>query len=342
MANPEHLEVLWKAIEKRDINIWNHWRRKNQDVVPDLSGANLRAANLRAANLRGTDLRGTDLRGTDLIGTTLIDATLIDAKLIDANLRGVKLRGTDLTNADLTNADLTNADLTNADLQEVNFTNSACGSTVFVCIDLSKVIGLETVHHYGPSSIGIDTLYKSGGNIPREFLEGCGVPETMITFVKSLVNNPIEFYSCFISYSSKDEEFCKRLVERMKSAGLRVWFAPEEMKGGRKIYDQIDDAIRLYDKLIVVLSEHSMNSAWVRRELINARKREKAEGRQMLFPVSLVNFEALQAWQLIVSDGEDLAEEIRLYYIPDFSNWKDHDSFSREFDRLVADLRQGE
>jgi hypothetical protein len=34
----------------------------------------------------------------------------------------------------------------------------------------------------------------------------------------------------------------------------------------------------------------------------------------------------------------DLAPEIREYMIPDFSNWKDHDSFEASFDRLLKSL----
>jgi hypothetical protein len=37
------------------------------------------------------------------------------------------------------------------------------------------------------------------------------VPDEFITYMKSLVANPIEFYSCFISYSTKDQEFAERL-----------------------------------------------------------------------------------------------------------------------------------
>jgi uncharacterized membrane protein YgcG len=35
---------------------------------------------------------------------------------------------------------------------------------------------------------------------------------------------------------------------------------------------------------------------------------------------------------------EDSAREIREYFIPDFSNWKDHDAYKLAFDRLLADL----
>ena len=37
--------------------------------------------------------------------------------------------------------------------------------------------------------------------------------------------------------------------------------------------------------------------------------------------------------------GKDSAREIREYFIPDFSNWKDHDSCQRAFQRLVSDLK---
>jgi hypothetical protein len=39
---------------------------------------------------------------------------------------------------------------------------------------------------------------------------------------------------------------------------------------------------------------------------------------------------------------EDLAEEIREYFIPDFSQWKDYDPFMAAFQRLLPDLRKGE
>jgi hypothetical protein len=36
----------------------------------------------------------------------------------------------------------------------------------------------------------------------------------LITFARSLVGKDIEFYSCFISYSSKDQDFAERLLYR--------------------------------------------------------------------------------------------------------------------------------
>ena len=33
------------------------------------------------------------------------------------------------------------------------------------------------------------------------------------------------------------------------------------------------------------------------------------------------------------------AREVREYFIPDFSNWKDHNSYQAAFQRLVRDLK---
>jgi hypothetical protein len=180
--------------------------------------------------------------------------------------------------------------------------------------------------HYGPSTIGIDTIYKSHGKIPEIFLHGCGVPENFIEYMHSLAGQAFEFYSCFISYSTQDQEFAERLHADLQAKGVRCWFAPHDIKGGRKIYEQIDEAIRLHDKLLLILSEHSMSSEWVKTEIAKARKRETKEDKRVLFPVRLAEFERLRDWECFDGDtGKDSAREVREYYIPDFSNWKDHD-----------------
>jgi len=49
----------------------------------------------------------------------------------------------------------------------------------------------------------------------------------------------------------------------------------------------------------------------------------------------------LKDWKCFDSDiGKDLAVELREYFIPDFSNWKDHDAFEAAFARLQKDLKE--
>lgn len=83
-----------------------------------------------------------------------------------------------------------------------------------------------------------------------------------------------------------------------------------------------------------------MSSEWVKTEIAHARQREMKERMRVLFPIRLVPFAIVRDWKAFDADtGKDMAGEIREYYIPDFSNWKDYDSFESGFERLLGDLR---
>ena len=215
----------------------------------DLGGADLHDARLSGADLRGANLRGANLRGAMLEGANLgrVSAGRRDVTRMTLNCGGADLRGANLGGTMLMRANLNGAKLSGAD-----FTAAVAEATNFADVDLSGAKGLETIKHYGPSTIGIDTIYKSRGKIPEAFLRGCGVPDEFIAYIGSMVGRPIEFYSCFISYSSKDQEFAERLHADLQAKGVRCWFATEEMKGGRKLHEQIDEAIRLHDKLLLI------------------------------------------------------------------------------------------
>jgi hypothetical protein len=249
----------------------------------------------------------------------------------DINLIGANLIGADLSDAVLSGADLGKTNLTHVKLRWV----------IFGDVDLSQTIGLETTLHGGPSTIGIDTLYKSQGQIPDKFLRDAGVPEEGIDLARSLRCGPaIQWESCFISYSTKDDEFARRLHARMREANMRVWFAPEDLKGGKKLHEQLFEAIQLNDRLLLVLSEHSILSEWVMTEIRKARAQERKENRRKLFPIRLMDFDTLREWTCFDADtGKDLAVEVREYYIPDFSNWKNHDAFEAGFLKLQTALQ---
>ena len=105
------------------------------------------------------------------------------------------------------------------------------------------------------------------------------------------------------------------------------------------MHEQIDEAIRLYDKLLLILSDCSMNSNWVKTEIANARTKEQQQNRQMLFPITLVPYERVRGWKCFDADiGIDSAREIREYFVPDFANWKDPDAYRTAFERLLRDL----
>jgi hypothetical protein len=308
MANPEDLKLL-----KQGVKAWNKWREKNPDIVPDLHLADLSGANLSRADLHRADVINADLSYADLSG-----AKLSGAGLVFANFRS-------------------------ANVERANFTDSRMTGTVFADVDLSQAKGLETVQHTGPSTIGFDTVQRSRGKIPEVFLRGAGVSDELIAFVRAM-GGAIQFYSCFISYSSKDQLFAERLYADLQARGVRCWFAPHDVQGGKKLHEQIDNAIQMHERLLLILSPDSINSEWVKTEIAKARKREVLEKRRMLFPVLLkISYKKLKEWECFDADtGKDSAREIREYYIPDFSEWEHPEKFKEEFEKLVRDLKKAE
>ena len=120
-----------------------------------------------------------------------------------------------------------------------------------------------------------------------------------------------------------------------------MWFAPHKIQGGKKVHEQLDEAIRVYDKLLLVLSEHSMTSHWVANEIRQTRALEVKEKKRKLFPIRLCSMDEVKKWKLFDADtGQDLAVEVREYHIPDFSNWKDQDAFEAEFAKLLEALKE--
>ncbi|MCH7641183.1 toll/interleukin-1 receptor domain-containing protein [Patescibacteria group bacterium] len=93
----------------------------------------------------------------------------------------------------------------------------------------------------------------------------------------SLINVPINFYSCFISYSEKKRDFARRLHEDLLNEGVRCWFSPEDLKIGDKMRPAFDRAIRIHDKLLLILSENSIGSEWVKKEVELAGKELSVE-----------------------------------------------------------------
>jgi TIR domain/Pentapeptide repeats (8 copies) len=264
MDRDEAIKLLKGGL--RGIREWNR-RRDLLVKAPDLSRADLSHAHLSRANLSGAILRRASLSHANLIDADLSGANLSSANLSGAILVGATLLGTDLRSANLSGADLSGAllpraRLENTNLRGTNLTRAVCSMTIFIDVDLSEAKGLELAAHTGRCPLSIDTLFLSKGKIPDAFLRRCGVPETLITHLPSLIGSmsPIQFYSIFISYSAKDTPFAERLYADLQNKGVRCWYAPEDLKIGEKIRVGIDQSIRVHDKLLLILSKNSVES----------------------------------------------------------------------------------
>ena len=210
-------------------------------------------------------------------------------------------------------------------------TEAILGYTSFGQTLLKGATGLDSCLHVGPSYLDYFTLQLSWP-LPLSFLRGCGLPDQYIDYLPSLLNQAIQFYSCFISHSTKDKPFAERLYSDLQNKNVRCWYAPEDLKIGDRFQEKIEGSIQLLDRTLIVLSEASVNSAWVEREVQAAREREDRSGKPVLFPIRLDDavMNASKAWA---------ADLRRTRHIGDFTDWKHHDSYQQALERLLRDLK---
>ena len=132
MPAEEHLQII-----RQGVDVWNEWREKNPELIPDLVQAILSGAKLSRADLSGADLTQAHLIEADLIGANLSEANLRRVKLIQANLSGADLSGANLSEANLREADLGGADLVGADLRRANLRKASLKGADLYNADLS-------------------------------------------------------------------------------------------------------------------------------------------------------------------------------------------------------------
>ncbi|MBI3941525.1 MAG: toll/interleukin-1 receptor domain-containing protein [Chloroflexi bacterium] len=331
MANREHIAILRKGVE-----VWNKWREDHPDIKPDLSGESLKGVNPQDGSLaeaflngwvldvkfvREAYLRGFEISEGEPGKVYLTEGYFGEGGVINPDLGGANLRGVNLGGAYLSGIDLQGAD----------FENARIGWTTFGDIDLSQVKNLDKVIHTGPSTIGIDTIYKSNGKIPEVFLRGVGADDTFIEFIRSQVN--IKYYRCFISHSSKDKSFCERFYADLQKNGVRAWYFPEDAKWGETVWGEIDRTINDTDKLVVVCSKDSLQSGPVLREVDRALNREDREGKNVLLPILLDDY-LFESWQH--SRKADILRNV----VGDFRGWhQTYTKYDKAFKKLLEALK---
>jgi hypothetical protein len=364
MADESHLSLL-----KQGANAWNEWRHEHRRDQADLSEADLHGANLSKADLNWANLSKANLSEADLRRANLYKADLSGADLRRSNLSGADLRGADLGRADLSGADfsranlsradlsmayliganlsganLTGATLRNACLDGANFERATVSHTIFASVDLTSCTGLDSANHVGPSTMGIDSIILSKGRIPKIFLRGVGLPDEWIDYIPSLVGDGIQFFSCFISYSSLDKPFATRLHDVLQSKGIRCWLDEKQLLPGDDISRELERGIHLWDKFLLCASKNSLTSWWVEDEIKTTLEKERAlrneRGKPVhkLIPLDLDGYMFNGQWDLGV-----LATEIKSRVVANFRDWeKPSSTFDKQVDRVIRALRADE
>ena len=281
-----------------------------------------RNAHMSHANMRKADFTGANFTGAILRGAKFEEALLTGANFTNAYLDEADFEGAELSRAIFSGAQLTKAKLTGAVLEW----------TMFDAVDLSSVIGLELVEHRAPSAVTLATVYRSGGLIPDEFLFGTqqDAPEEVLKQLRDTFRTlPFEYWSCFVSYAHQDSEFVDYLTRRLEARGVSVWKDDLSLKAGEPFAERINQAIGRYERFLIVLSAHSLNREWVRKELDEALEKKRFN----ILPISVDDsiFEA----------NDSLALELRSErHVANFSKWPDQKSSREQLRLLLSALRR--
>jgi hypothetical protein len=216
----------------------------------------------------------------------------------------------DLSGADLEGISHTRLDLSDADLKRANFEDATLHFTNFSRAELDRA-------NFRNASLCFSRFVRT-------------------TFGRVTFPGADLSYSRIYRGDQRGADFgYAELYSDLQSKGVRCWFAPEDLKIGDKTRLAIDESIRVYDKLLLILSEHSVASDWVEHEVEMALAREQEQKRTMLFPIRLDDavMEIKTGWPAHIRNTR---------HIGDFPNWKSHDAYQKSFVRLLRDLKASE
>lgn len=111
-------------------------------------------------------------------------------------------------------------------------------------------------------------------------------------------------YDVFLSHNSKDKPQVRRLAERLKAAGVRVWLDESVIKPGDIIALKVDEGLEQSRVLLLCISPAALASGWVALERSTAVHRDPSnEGRRFI--------------PLLLGDC-DLPDTLRRYKYVDF------------------------
>ena len=241
-------------------------------------GINLSGANMRNCNLERCDFANAELGAADLSGSNLRGANLYGVRFAFATLNGANLSGSNLLEALFFQTSLVNT----------VFRNASFGYTTIVDTDLSSTIDLAAVDHHRPSAIDSPSLRLTASRLADEpefrrqdffrFLSGGGLDEEFIPIVRTWIGQPVEYHSLFISHSSFDKDFARKIYRDLRALGVSCWLDEKEILPGDYILEEVDRGIKLWDRLLLVCSRNSLGPTtgwWVEQELERALAKER-------------------------------------------------------------------
>ena len=124
----------------------------------------------------------------------------------------------------------------------------------------------------------------------------------------------------FISHSTKDKPFVRKLAADLVASGVKVWLDEQRILVGDSIPEKIAQGLAESDFFLIVVSENSVNSEWVKKELNSAIVHEIERRKVTVLPIKL--------------DGAKMPETIHDKLYADFSK-----SYEDGLEKLIQSIQ---
>ena len=234
-----------------------------------------------------------------------------------------------------------NNDPTNAYLSECIY-----HTTIFVHVDLSTAHGLGSANHNGPAPSVSTRSFDRRARSPKSSSAGAACPNTSSRDQRALAGSiePIQFYSCFISYSTADQEFASRLNKDFEAAGIRCWKWDHDARIRSKPPGRDRPSDSHEREACTNREESSLKSPAVNREIeraiVQEDERLKLKGKggkeidaDVLFPVTLDRY-IFGKWK------HERKVDVTKKVIADAKGWdSDAGIYAKVRDKLIRDLK---
>ncbi|MEM6723725.1 MAG: TIR domain-containing protein [Bacteroidota bacterium] len=130
----------------------------------------------------------------------------------------------------------------------------------------------------------------------------------------------------FISHNHRDKSFTNRLNDDLQKKGIKTWYDSEALNIGDSLTAEVIKGIKDSKYFLIVLSENSISSKWVKKEL-DARLDLEQYSKKTILPVLLGSIEK-----------KEIFEEIRKLE-PLYANFQDLNNYNSEFNRIKNTIR---
>jgi TIR domain len=128
-------------------------------------------------------------------------------------------------------------------------------------------------------------------------------------------------HEVFLSHTNQDRGFVDSLAEVMRRHGLPVWYSQTNILGAQQWHDEIGAALRRCDWFLVVLSPQSVESTWVKREVMYAFEHDRYDNKIVSVIYQSCDYEEKLSWILPQFQMVDFTRAIDQGYVDLLRVW---------------------